>query len=64
MWTRAELKTRAKVGLKAYYWYGFLVCFLDIYILVVSPVHSGKRFRRTSLQRINNFAVLLHPAYF
>lgn len=28
MWTRAELKTRAKVGLKAYYWYGFLVCFV------------------------------------
>lgn len=28
MWTRAELKTRAKIGLKAYYWYGFLVCFV------------------------------------
>lgn len=28
MWTREELKTRAKIGLKAYYWYGFLVCFV------------------------------------
>lgn len=24
MWTRAELKERAKVGLKQYYWYGVL----------------------------------------
>ena len=28
MWTRQELKTRAKAGLNAYYWYGFLVCFV------------------------------------
>lgn len=28
MWTRAELKDRAKAHLKPFYWYGFLVCIL------------------------------------
>lgn len=28
MWTRAELKDRAKAGLKQYYWYGLLVAFV------------------------------------
>lgn len=28
MWTRAELKSRAKAGLRQYYWYGFLVVFV------------------------------------
>ncbi|HIQ75633.1 MAG TPA: DUF975 family protein [Candidatus Cottocaccamicrobium excrementipullorum] len=28
MWTRAELKSRAKAGLKRYYWYGLLVSFV------------------------------------
>lgn len=28
MWTRAELKSRAKAGLKQYYWYGLLVTFV------------------------------------
>ena len=28
MWTRAELKDRAKNDLRPYYWYGVLVCFI------------------------------------
>lgn len=28
MWTRAELKERAKADLKPFYWYGVLVCFI------------------------------------
>lgn len=28
MWTRAELKSRAKAGLRQYYWYGLLVAFV------------------------------------
>ena len=28
MWTREELKSRAKAGLKQYYWYGLLVTFV------------------------------------
>lgn len=27
-WSRGELKARAKAGLKTYYWYGVLVCFI------------------------------------
>ena len=28
MWTRAELKDRAKQDMKPFYWYGVLVCFI------------------------------------
>lgn len=38
MWTRAELKTRAKMCLKQYYWWAFLV---SLIFAIISSVGSG-----------------------
>lgn len=51
MWTREELKTRAKAGLKAYYWYGFLVCFVAGLLGAAASV--GPRFSVNYNQRLN-----------
>ena len=51
MWTREELKTRAKTGLKFYYWYGFLVCFVAG--LLGGAVSAGPQFSVSYNQRVN-----------
>ena len=51
MWTREELKTRAKAGLKFYYWYGFLVCFVAG--LLGGAVSAGPQFSVSYNQRVN-----------
>ncbi len=45
MWTRAELKDRAKQDMKPFYWYGVLVCF------IAGILGAGSSGRRRQYQR-------------
>ncbi|MCI9593147.1 MAG: DUF975 family protein [Lachnospiraceae bacterium] len=51
MWTREELKTRAKAGLKIYYWYGLLVCFVAG--LLGAAASAGPHFSVNYSRRFN-----------